>query len=71
MSFNNLDALTIHPDVYAQSGCTTGDAYACANTQPWVINANLSYGFAAANLKGEQEPDWYLILSFLIFSFQR
>ncbi|KAL0091960.1 glycoside hydrolase family 45 protein [Phycomyces blakesleeanus] len=33
-----------------QSGCVGGQAYMCNDNQPWVINDNLSYGFAAASL---------------------
>jgi hypothetical protein len=30
----------------------------CNNQQPWAINANVSYGFAAANIVGLTETDW-------------
>ncbi|WP_420042702.1 hypothetical protein [Cystobacter fuscus] len=26
--------------------------------QPWVVDANVSYGFAAARLSGKSESDW-------------
>ncbi|CAF4695667.1 unnamed protein product, partial [Didymodactylos carnosus] len=39
--------------VNEQSGCNGGNAYMCNNQQPWAINANLSYGFAAANITGQ------------------
>ncbi|CAO3671347.1 unnamed protein product [Umbelopsis vinacea] len=40
------------------SGCDGGTAYMCNNQQPWAINANVSYGFAAANIVGLTETDW-------------
>ena len=30
----------------------------CNNQQPWAINDNLSYGFAATNLVGLTETEW-------------
>lgn len=33
-------------------------AYMCNNQQPWAINSNVSYGFAAANIAGLTEADW-------------
>jgi len=38
-------------DVSACNGA--GPAYMCSDSQPWVVNANLSYGFAAAALSGQ------------------
>ncbi|AGC43397.1 beta-1,4-endoglucanase [Myxococcus stipitatus DSM 14675] len=40
-----------------QSGCAGGSSYACNNNQPWAVNANMSYGFARANLPGRPESD--------------
>jgi hypothetical protein len=36
-------------------------SYMCNNNQPWAHNATLSFGFAAAVLKGQTEKDWYKI----------
>lgn len=36
----------------APSGCDGGTAFACSSQQPWAINENLAYGFAA--LTGSQ-----------------
>ncbi|KAI9025034.1 RlpA-like double-psi beta-barrel-protein domain-containing protein-containing protein [Phycomyces nitens] len=33
-----------------QSGCVGGQAYMCNDNQPWVVNDDLAYGFAAASL---------------------
>lgn len=30
----------------------------CNNNQPWAINDNLAYGFAAASLAGSNEAGW-------------
>jgi hypothetical protein len=38
-------------------GGTSGPSYMCNNQQPFVVNASLSYGFAAANLVGKSESD--------------
>ena len=38
-------------DTNTQSGCNGGSAYMCTDQQPWSVNDNLSYGFAAANIK--------------------
>ncbi|KAM3588339.1 hypothetical protein VKS41_000787 [Umbelopsis sp. WA50703] len=40
------------------SGCNGGTAYMCNDQQPWVINDNLAYGFAAATIAGLTEQDW-------------
>lgn len=41
----------------AQSGCNGGTAYMCADQTPFVDadNANIAYGFAAANVGGAGE----------------
>lgn len=39
------------------SGCDGGPAFACANQVPFIVNQNLSYGFAAAYIKGKNEAD--------------
>lgn len=33
------------------------DAFTCNNNIPWALNDNLSYGFAAAHVKGKKEAD--------------
>jgi len=43
---------------YITSGCGGGDAFMCNDQQPWAINDNLSYGFAAANISGSDEEHW-------------
>jgi hypothetical protein len=30
----------------------------CNNNQPWAVNDNLAYGFAAANIPGLSESGW-------------
>jgi len=48
----------------AKSGCGGGGethqglAYTCNNNQPWAVNDNLAYGFAAAGLPGQKEGDF-------------
>ncbi len=44
-----------HPD--ATSGCNGGEAFTCNNQQPWAINDQLAYGFAAAHIPGLSEQD--------------
>jgi hypothetical protein len=51
---NGRDAV----DVNAANGCDGGPSYACNSNQPWAINDNLAYGFAAAHLTGKSEKDW-------------
>ena len=41
-----------------KSGCEGGGAFACDEQSPFVVSANMSYGFAAAKLKGQVEADW-------------
>lgn len=36
--------------------CTA--SYMCNDQQPWAVNDNLSYGFAAATIAGLTEQDW-------------
>jgi len=45
-------------DVNAKSGCDGGNAYMCTDQQPWAINDQLSYGFAAAAISGGSESSW-------------
>lgn len=45
-------------DKNSQSGCNGGSAYTCNSNIPWKIDNDLSYGFAAANIKGQSEADW-------------
>jgi len=48
---------TLGPDV--KSGCDSGgSAYTCASNQPWAVNSNLAYGFAAVNIAGGSESGW-------------
>jgi glycosyl hydrolase family 45 len=44
-------------DANAASSCNGGTSYACSSDQPWVVNANLSYGFTAASIVGKSESD--------------
>lgn len=44
-------------DVNAASSCNDGPSYTCSSNQPWGVDLNLSYGFAAANLTGKSEGD--------------
>ncbi|KAG2172547.1 hypothetical protein INT44_002562 [Umbelopsis vinacea] len=46
----------LSPDV--ASGCNGGSAYMCNDQQPWAVNDNLAYGFAAATIAGLTEQDW-------------
>ncbi|KAI8355532.1 endo-beta-D-1,4-glucanase [Blakeslea trispora] len=48
-----------------QSGCggggdlgPDGPGYTCNNNQPWAVNDNLAYGFAAATLSKSTESGW-------------
>jgi hypothetical protein len=41
-----------------KSGCEGGGAFACDEQSPFVVSKNVSYGFAAARLKGQNESDW-------------
>jgi len=41
-----------------QSGCNNGPAFTCNNNQPWAVNNDLAYGFAAAHISGQSEWDW-------------
>lgn len=45
-------------DKNSLSGCNGGTGYVCNNNIPWEINKDLSYGFAAAHIKGQSEADW-------------
>lgn len=42
----------------AQSGCNGGTSYTCTGQQPWAIDANTAYGFAAAYISGSTESNW-------------
>lgn len=45
-----------HPN--AVSGCQNGgEAFTCNNQQPWAVNDQLAYGFAAAHIPGLSEQD--------------
>ncbi|KAI9270001.1 RlpA-like double-psi beta-barrel-protein domain-containing protein-containing protein [Helicostylum pulchrum] len=47
----------IHNNI--QSGCAAGgSAYVCNDNQPWAVNDNLAYGFAAASISGQTEGGW-------------
>ncbi|KAI8888906.1 glycoside hydrolase family 45 protein [Backusella circina FSU 941] len=45
-------------DDNAQSGCNGGSGYMCNNNQPWAVNDDLAYGFAAASIPGLTEAGW-------------
>ncbi|OBZ81286.1 Endoglucanase-5, partial [Choanephora cucurbitarum] len=45
-------------DSNAQSGCNGGDGFMCNNNQPWAVNDDLAYGFAAASIAGSNEAGW-------------
>lgn len=46
-------------DAMADSGCEdNGTAYMCSDQSPWVVDDNLSYGFAAVKLSGQTEEQW-------------
>lgn len=51
------DGASVLFDSNVQSGCGGGGAFTCNNNQPWAINDNLSYGFAAARMAGKTEAD--------------
>jgi len=59
---------TKHPNIYETNGCTAGTAFMCADQQPWIINSSLSYGYAAAHLKGQTEAEWCCACYELTFS---
>ena len=44
-------------DANTQSACSGGSSYMCASQQPWAVNADLAYGFAAATMAGRSESD--------------
>jgi len=49
------DGFSVLSDRNAQSGCDGGGAYVCNNQQPFAVNDNLAYGFAAASISGQGE----------------
>ena len=50
---------SIRADYVNASSCDDGgEAYACADLQPWPIDNTTSYGFAAVQLSGETEKAW-------------
>lgn len=52
---NNNNPLS-DPDI--KSGCDGGTAFTCANNQPWAVDDNTAYGFAAVAISGQTEADW-------------
>ncbi|NBU34038.1 hypothetical protein EB118_07220 [bacterium] len=44
------------PDIV--SGCEGGEAFNCDAQTPFVINSQVSYGFAAAKIPGQTEREW-------------
>ncbi|WP_257455648.1 hypothetical protein [Archangium lipolyticum] len=52
------DGKTVLSDRNALNACQGGSSYICSNNQPWAVDANMSYGFAAAALMGKKESDW-------------
>ncbi|KAL1931150.1 hypothetical protein VTP01DRAFT_10287 [Rhizomucor pusillus] len=55
-------------DVNVQSGCNGGEGYMCNDNQPWAVDDNLSYGFAAASISGKSESDFCCSCYELTFS---
>ncbi|KAF3916957.1 Endoglucanase-5 [Arthrobotrys entomopaga] len=53
----NGDPITNNP-INAQSGCDGGPAFMCIDQQPFVINDDVAYGFAAVNIQGRTEQGW-------------
>jgi len=45
-------------NIYERNGCEGGEAFMCTDQQPWAVNDNLSYGFAAGHITGLSEKDW-------------
>jgi hypothetical protein len=41
-------------------GGSGGPTYMCSSNQLWAVNNSLAFGFAAANIQGLSEPQWYL-----------
>jgi hypothetical protein len=39
-------------------GGNPGPAYMCASNQPYQVNSSLAFGFAAAAIAGQTEPQW-------------
>ncbi|KAJ8663728.1 hypothetical protein O0I10_000977 [Lichtheimia ornata] len=44
-------------DANEQSGCNGGSGYMCNDNQPWAVNDDLAYGFAATALSGKGESE--------------
>ena len=44
-------------DSNQQSGCNGGTSYTCIDQQPWIVNNQLAFGFAAGKLAGQSEAD--------------
>ncbi|CAF3060644.1 unnamed protein product, partial [Rotaria sp. Silwood2] len=42
---------------HAGNGCHGEAAFTCNNQQPWAVNDQLAYGFAAATIPGLSEQD--------------
>jgi len=38
--------------------CAGGTGYMCNNNQPWKVNDDVAYGFAAASFKNGSQADW-------------
>ncbi len=53
------------------SGCNGGGAFACSNQGPFNTSNGISYGFAAAILKGKKESDWCCRCYRLVFTSER
>ncbi|KAH7100026.1 RlpA-like double-psi beta-barrel-protein domain-containing protein-containing protein [Auriculariales sp. MPI-PUGE-AT-0066] len=45
-------------DPNAASGCGGGSAFTCVDNQPWAVDDNLAYGFAAVHISGSTESAW-------------
>ncbi|KAG1144639.1 hypothetical protein G6F37_006167 [Rhizopus arrhizus] len=49
------DGVTVLSDSNVLSVCNGGSSYMCNDNQPWAVNDNLAYGFAAAVMGGSDE----------------
>ena len=44
-------------DANTPNACSGGSSYMCGSQQPWAVDANLAYGFAAVRLAGKTEGE--------------
>jgi len=52
------DGFTALTNYNAKSGCEGGESYMCSDQRPWAVSEVLSYGYAAASIKGLTEKEW-------------